>query len=122
MDRRSYQKLKKLERKQTHKRVELQLTHNEYSQFEKIARREGVSVNAIIKNMAVAYRDTKYFIPSQVQDSLNTLTYLIRNIANNLNQLSHSANIFQGIDRNRIFEHLAQMDEAIQEFVNGKLK
>lgn len=122
MDRKQYQKFKKQERKQTHKRVELQLTLSEYARFEKIARKEGASVNTVIKNMAVAYRDTKYFIPSQVKESLNTLTFLIRNIANNLNQLSHSSNIFYDIDRDRVFEHLAQMDERVQEFVKGKFK
>ncbi len=122
MDRTSYQKRKKLERKQTHKRVELQLTFSEYKQFEEIARKESTTVNTVIKNMAVAYRDTKYFIPTQVQESLNTLTFLIRNIANNLNQLAHSANAFQDIDCNRVFEHLAQMDEMIKAFVEGKLK
>jgi len=122
MDRKQYQQRKKQERKQTHKRVELQFTTREYAQFEKIAKKEGVTVNALIKNMAVAYRDTKHFVPAQIQESLNTLTFLIRNIANNLNQLSHSSNIFYDIDRDRVFEHLAQMDEQVQEFVKGKLK
>ena len=103
MDRKAYQKRIKQERKLTHKRVELELPLSEYARFEKIAKRESTTVNTVIKNMAIAYRDTKYLVPAQLQDSLNTLTRLIRNIAGNLNQLSHSANIFRDVDRNLVF-------------------
>lgn len=122
MDRKQYQHRKKLERKQTHKRIEIQLTNREYAQFQKIAQQESTTVNHLIKNMAIAYRDTKFIVPAQLQEPLNQLTFLIRNIAGNLNQLSHSANIFRDIDRDRVFEHLASLDDKVQDFVKGKLK
>ncbi|OMH28069.1 hypothetical protein [Motiliproteus sp. MSK22-1] len=122
MDRKEYQKKIKQERKLTHPRVEIQLTASEYKRFEKIAKAENTTVNTVVKNMAIAYRDTKYLVPTQIQDSLNTLTRLVRNIAGNLNQLSHTSNIFRDIDQNLVFEHLAQLDKKIDDFVQGKLK
>ena len=94
------------ERKLTHKRVELQLTIQEYNDFKKIAEKEGLSPSMVIKNMSIAYKDSKYYIPHSVQESLNKLSFLVRNIANNLNQMSHSANVFGDIDRDIVFKHL----------------
>ena len=122
MDRKEYQKQQKQVRKSTHKRIEIQLTLAEYRAFDRIAKREGVSTNQLVKNMAIAYRDSQYFMPAQLQDSVDKLSLLIRNIANNLNQMAHSANLFRQVDENTVFQHLAQLDRDVQEFIKGKLK
>lgn len=122
MDRKEYHKERKQSQKATHKRVELQLTLKEYKDFCKIADREGLSPNKVILNMAVAYKNDKYYLPSGIQESLNDLSKLIRNIANNLNQMSHSANVFGEVDRNSVFAHLKQLDQNVADFVKKKLK
>ncbi len=122
MDRSAYQKQKKQERKSTHKRIEIQLTLKEYQAFKRAADSECISVNSLIKNMAVAYRDTAYFVPGELQQSLDTVARLIRNIADNINQLSHSANIFHSVDENTVFQHLADLDKQVRDFVSGKIK
>lgn len=93
MDRSAYQKLKKHERKSTHKRVEIQLSLQEYQAFKRAAKKEGTSVNNLIKNMAIAYRDTEHFVPAELKKSLDNVGRLIRNIADNINQMAHSASI-----------------------------
>ena len=122
MDRQSYLKQKKQERKSTHKRVELQLSVREYQRFERIAKKEGVSVNQLVTNMAVAYRDSRYFIPHEIKTALDTTSRLIRNIANNINQIAHRANLFEDIDEKMVFDHLAKLDQDIKQFVEGKLQ
>jgi hypothetical protein len=122
MNQKEYQKQKKSERKATHRRVEVQLTLAEYRAFDRIAKREGVSTNLLVKNMATAYRDSQYFMPAELQKSVDKLSLLIRYIANNLNQMAHSANVFKRVDENVVFQHLANMDAQVQEFVKGKLK
>ena len=122
MDRQSYLKQKKQERKSTHKRVELQLSVREYQRFERAAKKEGVSVNQLITNMAVAYRDSRYFIPHEIKTALDTTSRLIRNIANNINQIAHRANLFEDVDEKLVFDHLAKLDQDIKQFVEGKLQ
>lgn len=122
MDRSAYQKLKKHERKSTHKRIEIQLTLPEYQAFKRAAKKEGTTVNHLIKNMAIAYRDTEYFIPADLKKSLDNFGMLIRNIANNINQMAHSANIFQDVDANRVFQHLADLDKQVQDFIHHKIR
>ena len=120
--RKEYQKQKNAERKLTHKRVELYLPIAEYKTFQKLANKEQTSANTLIKNMAIAYRDTRYFMPAELKQELTELSLLIRNIANNLNQLSHSANIFQEVDKNLVFSHLQTLDSTIKNFVDKKIK
>lgn len=122
MSQKEYQQQQKRARKTTHRRIELQLTLAEHRAFERIAKQEGVSVNTLIKNMATAYRDSHYFMPAQLQASVDKLSLLIRNIANNLNQMAHSANVFHQVDANTVFKHLAQLDKQVQDFVKNKLK
>ncbi len=120
MDRAAYQKQVKRERKSTHKRIEIQLTLKEYQAFKRAAEREGTSVNLLVKNMAVAYRDTQHFVPHELKQSLYSLAKLIRNIADNINQMSHSANLFKDVDEKRVFQHLAQLDKEVRDFVKNK--
>ena len=122
MNKKEYQKHEKQKRKSTHKRVEIQLTIAEHRAFERIAKREGISTNRLVKNMAIAYHDSQYFMPAQLQASVDKLSLLIRNIANNLNQMAHSANVFKQVDETIVFQHLAKLDEQVQEFVKGKIK
>ena len=122
MDRSEYQKRKKRERKSTHKRVEIQLTLREYQAFKRVAQQEGTTVNHLIKNMAIAYRDTEYFVPADLKQSLDKLGMLIRNIANNINQMAHSANIFRDVDANHVFQHLADLDKQVQDFIHHKIR
>jgi len=104
MSQKEYQKQHKQARKSTHRRVEVQLTLAEYRAFERIAKSEGVSTNTLVKNMAIAYRDSHYFMPKQLQESVDKLSLLIRNIANNLNQMAHSANVFHQVDESTVFK------------------
>lgn len=122
MDRTAYQKQAKHERKSTHKRVEIQLTLKEYHAFKRLAERENTSVNSVIKNMATAYRDTEHFVPNELKQSLDNLGKLIRNIADNVNQMAHNTNLFKDVDSALVFQHLAQLDKQIQDFVKHKIR
>ncbi len=122
MDRASRQKLMKEERKSTHRRVEIQLTLKEYQAFKRAAKREGTTVNHLIKNMAIAYRDTSYFVPAELKQSLDGVGMLIRNIAHNINQMAHSTNIFHDVDANRVFQYLADLDKQVQDFIHNKIR
>lgn len=117
-----YKKRKNAERKLTQKRVELALPLSEFKAFKKLADKEQISTNTLIKNMAIAYRDNQYFVPRELKEELDILSLLIRNIANNLNQLSHSANIFEQVDKNLVFSHLRELDETVKHFVDKKMK
>ena len=116
-----YFKNRREQRKNTHKRVEISLTMDEYRAFEKIAYKEDISVSKVISNMAIAYRDTRYFVPKEVTESLSEFSRIIRGIANNINQIARTSNTFQNIDQNVLFQHLKSLDDKVQDYVKGKL-
>ncbi len=120
MDRSEYFKQKSEERKNTHKRIQVTLTISQYKEFEKIAHKEEVSVSKLLSNMAIAYRDKSYFYPKEILDSLSEFNRSIRGVANNLNQLSKSSNIFKEVDKNLVFNHLKELDKKISNFIKGK--
>lgn len=121
MTEKEQQKQVKQQRKLTHRRVEIELIIAQYKAFEKTAKKEKVTPNKLIKNMAIAYHDTKYFMPTELKESLNQLSWLIRNIADNVNQIAHRANLFKDIDEKAVFQHLADLDKEIKAFIQSKV-
>lgn len=116
MDRREYQKQYKEEYNKTVKRVNLTLTQTEYSYFKKIADREGVKVGKIIKTMALAQIGKTFYQPEEIQKKLDDLIFLIRNIANNLNQIArHSNTIKIVLDENKVFTYIKNLEQSIKE-------
>lgn len=116
MDRREYQKQYKEEYNKTVKRVNLTLTQTEYSYFKKIADRERVKVGKIIKTMALAQIGKTFYQPEEIQKKLDDLIFLIRNIANNLNQIArHSNTIKIVLDENKVFTYIKNLEQSIKE-------
>lgn len=105
-----------------HKQVNLTLTKNDHAKFKKLADKEGVGVATLIRNMAIAFRDTQPLVSNDIESSLADLSFLIRNIATNVNQIAHSSNVFHDAEKEMVLTHLKRLDESIREYTKGKLK
>ncbi len=102
------------------KRVSFVLSKSDYLAFARAS--QGENTTAFIKALAITGLAGQSRLPKGLQDELQTLNGLIRNIANNLNQLSHSAHIFSEVDQKTVFNHLIELDKAIQNFIQDKAK
>ncbi|MEY8213105.1 MAG: plasmid mobilization relaxosome protein MobC, partial [Colwellia sp.] len=69
----------------------------------------------------IAYRDTKAYVPPNLKDDLKTITLLLRNVANNVNQIAHSSNVFHDADLDALLNHLKTLDDGIKEYVFNKV-
>jgi len=118
MDRKQYLKQKNQERKKTHTRFELSLPNAQAKPFQKLARKEGVKPNTLILRFAQAYMDETYIVPKALKKRLDEHNFLIRNIANNINQIAHSSNIFHDAEKQNILKHLEQLNTTVQVLVN----
>jgi len=121
MDRKVYQKAKNTQRKSTHKRVELYIPLGEFKHFKRLAKQEKMTPNRLILSMAVAYRDSQQLVPKSLKKRLDEHNFLIRNIANNINQIAHSSNIFHDAEKQNILKNLEQLNETVQALVNGNI-
>lgn len=119
----NYQQQYMEEFRRQHKRVELNLTLPQYRAFQKAALAEQLSVSQTIKNMAVAYEQQSYFIPLELKDKLDTLHFLIRNVANNVNQIAHRSHTLQVmVDEHNLLLELKKLEDMVTQFTLAGLK
>jgi len=118
MDRKSYLKRKNQERKFTHKRFEISVPIADAKPFIKLAKKEGTSPNKLIFCYAQSYLSNRYIVPKSLKKRLDQHNFLIRNIANNVNQIAHSSNIFHDAEKQNILENLEQLNNTVRALVN----
>jgi len=122
-NKKKYQKQYMAEFRQQHKRVELNFTIKEYRLFEKAAKSEDLAVSQVIKNMATAYHQQNYFVPNELKEKLDTLHFLIRNVANNVNQIAHRSNTLKVmIEENELLMELKKLEDMVTDYTLHGLK
>ncbi len=77
------------------KRLDCTLTHEQFRQIKKEARKAGMPPTTFFRKAALAYIDQTYLVPRQVENPLAITVSLLRNMANNLNQIAKYTNTFQ---------------------------
>jgi len=121
--RKLYNQKYKTEYKERMKRVSITLSNTEYEEIEKRAKAEGVKSSALIKNMAIAYHQQVVIMPESIKAELQELRFLVRNVANNINQIAHHSNTIQRLaDENGLLLEIQKMENTINDFVTEKLK
>jgi len=121
-DRRSYQKQYKKEYAKTHRQISLSVTNTEYCDFQALAKREKTKVSTLIKNMALAYSQQETLMPKVVLEELAELRYLIRNIANNVNQMAHYSNTVHSlVEENEFLAEIQNLEKVVKDYTENKL-
>ncbi len=101
----------------------INLSDSEYKLFNQLVKKEGVSLSKLIKNMAIAYQQESFLLPQSQLDKLDEFVYLVRNIANNINQIAHHSNSIKSVvDDGRVFEHLKSMEDQVKAFITQPYK
>lgn len=104
-------------------RIAVTLTPTEYRELTARAKAEGVKTTTLVKNMALAYHQGQAIMPEAVQGELQELRFLLRNVANNINQIAHHSNIVHRlVDENGLLMEIQKMETTIHDFVTQKLK
>ena len=103
-------------------RVAITLTSTEYAELEKRAKAEGVKPTTLVKNMAIAYHQGQAITPEPILKELQELRFLLRNSANNINQIAHHSNtVGRLVDENGFLDEVRKMETTINEFVALRL-
>ena len=124
-DRKEYQKAYWSKYKDNTRRYQprISLTDTEFKTFSKLAKAEGISISKLIKNMAIAYQQESFLLPQSQLDKLDEFVYLVRNIANNINQMAHHSNSIKSVvDSGRVFDHLKMIEDEVKSFVTKPYK
>jgi Bacterial mobilisation protein (MobC) len=103
-------------------RVAITLTPTEYAELEKRAKVEGVKPTTLVKNMAIAYHQSQQIPQEPILKELQELRFLLRNAANNINQIAHHSNtVGRLVDENGFLDEVRKMETTITDFVSARL-
>ena len=122
-ERRAYNQEYKAEYQARTHRVSLTFSQAEYRELVDRAKGEGVKVTTLVKNMALAYHQGVVIQPETVTQELQELRFLIRNIANNINQMAHhSHTIGHMVNENDFLNEIRKLEESIFLHTENRLK
>lgn len=100
------------------RRVSVTLSPEEYIRLLESANEFGERVTTHVKRRAFSHLDTKYLVPPDIAERLDSLLAVLRGIGNNINQLArHSNEMRYFLDTDEVRLQLKRMTEEIRSFV-----
>jgi len=112
------------------KRKDIYFTPGEMEGFNAVALKENTKAGIVIRNMALAYLQGNR-VPDvgekkkleSIEKELHSLSLLVRNIANNVNQIAHHSNSLNYmIEEQDLLEYLQNLDKSMKDTVNNLTK
>ncbi len=98
------------------------LTPEEFRRIKKAAKTKGKTPTAYLREACLAYMDCRCLVSENLEVEFSGFVFLMRNMANNLNQIAKWANTFQRLRvvdivamRGTIFE----VERLVKEFVKN---
>ncbi len=117
-ERKIYQKIYQKNYNKTKKRIIIRLVPEEYNYFKKIADQENIKITKLIKVMALAQIGKTFYQPKEIQKKLNEFIFLVRNIANNINQIArHSNRVKKVFHENKILSYIKELENEVKQFI-----
>lgn len=118
-----YHKQYRVDYKKKMKYVNVAVPVSMYEELEKLSDLEDVKVSALLRNMVLAYMHQKTFVPREVESELREFTFLIRNVANNINQIAHHSNIVKHmVDENGLLMEIKKLEDMVRDYTLQQLK
>lgn len=121
-ERKDYQKTYRQTYKDQARRVNLTFSLPEVSGLEAAAKSSGVPLAQLVKKLALQAFEQKAgtAVPKEVEERLADLDRLVRNIANNVNQMArHSNRIEFVLDEQEVFLHLRSLEKELHKTIAG---
>jgi hypothetical protein len=105
------------------KRISITVSNAEYEALSHTARQEHKKVTALVKDYAFASLAGSLAMPRHLQEELQQLGLLIRNIANNVNQIARHSNRVQALvdgDEHNLLTHLQSLEKEVIAYTSGQ--
>lgn len=98
------------------------MTKAEDQRLRQEAVKYGLRPTPLLKKTAFAYFERQYLVPQNTDELLRELICLLRNMANNLNQIAAKANTLQKISFHMIFRGeriIRELETTVKEFIHN---
>lgn len=87
------------------------------------AKQHNLAATTYFRNLALKAFYAELIAPPEIEQELHELTLLIRNIANNVNQMARYSNTVRKlIDEQKLLRELQQLELSIKNYTQNKLK
>jgi hypothetical protein len=117
-----YHKKYKQEYKKKVKYVNVAIPLEIYECLEKMAHVEETKVSTLMRKVAIEYLSQKPSLPKEAENDLKEVKFLIKNIANNVNQVAHHSNIIKGmVDEQGLLEYIKKLEDTVTSYTKGTL-
>lgn len=104
------------------RRVYVTLDNDQFQKLSERANCEGLKPTTFATKVIEAEIERQPFISSAVLEELKAVSFLIRNIANNVNQTAHHSHILkQLVNENDLLGELRKLEEAVKDYTSGRL-
>ena len=121
-DRRTYMKAYRADYKMRVRIVKVTLDMALFEKLDARASLEGLRPASLARELIEAGLLGDARIPEIVSDELRTLRFLIRNVASNVNQMSHHSNVVRRVaDEGALFDELHKLENAIESYTLRRL-
>jgi hypothetical protein len=102
-------------------RVAVTLTPEEYRRLEKRAEALGIRPTTLAKELILSKSGKPETHPEIIRDELQQIKFLLRNVANNINQIAHYSNrIKHMVNENDLLLELQKMEKAVYKWINAQ--
>ena len=102
-------------------RVSVTLTPEEYTALKRDAKALGLRPTSLARELIVSPKGTPSTPPEAIQKELAEIRFLLRNTANNINQIAHHSNTIKRlVDENGLLLEVQKMEQAIFSWVEEK--
>lgn len=100
------------------KRINISLSADEYSKISYLADLNNSKPTSFITQLVQHHLNKSPFISSQLQDEIKDMKFLLRNVANNINQIAHRSNTLKVmVDERDLLMELKKLEDGIASFI-----
>jgi hypothetical protein len=103
------------------RRVSVTLTPEEYRTLKARAKAVGIRPTSLARELVTSPHGIPATPPEAIATELQELRFLLRNVANNINQIAHHSNTIKRlVDENGLLLEIRKMEEAVSSWVEEK--
>lgn len=100
------------------KRINISLSADEYSKISYLADLNNTKPTSFITQLVQHHLNKSPFIATQLQDEIKDMKFLLRNVANNINQIAHRSNTLKVmVDERDLLMELKKLEDGIASFI-----
>lgn len=121
-ERKVYLKEYRKEYKTRVKRVEVWFTNEEYDQLKAVADHEGIKVSQLIAEEMQGFITDTQRIPKPIQDEKQEIRFLLRNMANNISQVSQYSPTLKAMIDQGLLLRVKAMEDLIENFTEERVR